>query len=314
MPTAKGWSAADIRRLTGPAAGPPVPPAAQSDVALVPNWLAKLDEVPAAQVVARCSVSGEPVGKQRPRYDKRSGRVYTPKDTKAHEQALRAAATAAVGIGQAVADWAFGVRAVFYVQNHQRKDVDNMLKTVLDGLNKVVFKDDAQVQEVMGWKSLDPLNPRTEFVVYRLHVIDKAAGTCVQCGKPFRRYESWQSRKYCTRACSTKATTLAAEVPCAHCGKTLLRTPCQLEQCSKGETFCSRGCLSLHRRINVPCDCCGTLVSRPQSFIKTDQKRVFCSKPCQAKCQHKRSEKMTPEQMTAAAYKGWETRRRKYGK
>ena len=314
MPTAKGWSAADLERKGLIAPLPPTPAPAPNDVADAPNWLARLAEVPAGQVVARCVVSGEPVGKQRPRFDARRGRVYTPKETRAREEEIEAIFRAAVGPTDPDAEWAFGIRAVFFVRNHQRKDVDNMLKVVLDGVNGVAFKDDAQVQEVMGWKSLDPLNPRTEFVVYRLHVIDKAAGTCVQCGKPFRRYESWQSRKYCTRACSTKATTLAVEVPCAHCGKTLLRTPCQLEQCSKGEAFCSRGCLSLHRRINVPCDCCGAPVSRPQSFIKTDQKRVFCSKACQDKSRPKRSSYMTAEEMTAAAHKGWETRRRKYGK
>ena len=314
MPTAKGWTAADIKRLTGPAPGPPVPPAAQADVALVPNWLAKLDEVPHEQVAARFTVSGEPLGKLRPRFDGRTGRVYTPRSSKVHEQAIGMAALAARRGAAADAEWAYGVRAVFCVRGHHRKDVDNLLKSVLDGLNKRVFADDTQVQEVMGWKALDAQNPRTEVVVYRLYRIDKAARECVHCGKEFRVYLSWKLRLYCSRACFFKATKLAVEVPCAHCGKTLLRTPCQLEQCSKGETFCSRGCLSLHRRINVPCDCCGTLVSRPQSFIKTDQKRVFCSKQCQAKCQHKRSEKMTPEQMTAAAHKGWETRRRKHGK
>ena len=38
------------------------------------------------------------------------------------------------------------------VQHTQRPDVDNLIKTVLDGLNGIAWKDDAQVIEVTGRK------------------------------------------------------------------------------------------------------------------------------------------------------------------
>ncbi|MCW2898779.1 MAG: RusA family crossover junction endodeoxyribonuclease, partial [Streptosporangiaceae bacterium] len=64
----------------------------------------------------------------------------------------------------------YGVTALFVSGTRHRRDVDNMLKLILDGLNKVAWADDDQVVEVSGRKTYEPLSrdhARTEVVVYR---------------------------------------------------------------------------------------------------------------------------------------------------
>jgi Holliday junction resolvase RusA-like endonuclease len=51
------------------------------------------------------------------------------------------------------------VRLEFYLKDRRPKDADNLSKGVLDGLNKIVFKDDNQVCELLIIKHLDPDNP-----------------------------------------------------------------------------------------------------------------------------------------------------------
>lgn len=60
------------------------------------------------------------------------------------------------------------ISAGFFVPDRRRRDIDNMLKNVLDGLVGVVFKDDAQVVGIHEtFKRLDRANPRTELRLTR---------------------------------------------------------------------------------------------------------------------------------------------------
>lgn len=64
-------------------------------------------------------------------------------------------------------EWAL-VRAEFYVADRRRRDLDNMVKNLLDGLSKVVFRDDSQVVEFgRVFKRYDKANPRTVVVLER---------------------------------------------------------------------------------------------------------------------------------------------------
>lgn len=272
-----------------------------------------LAAVPADITVLRCTHEGEPIAKQRPRMGRR-GHIYTPGSTRDHQRAIALLARSQLAAGHTPdVDYTFGVRAVFYVQTYQRKDVDNMLKAVLDSLNKLVFADDCQVKELMGWSVVDAERPRTEFVVYRLSKIDRVGGVCVQCGNPFRRYKSWAARVYCSRACNTKAVTQAVDVPCAQCGKRLLRLPSIIEKNKGGEFFCSGACLGKKKRLHTACNVCGKAISRPKSFRKSGQTRFYCSMDCRAIGRIGSKRNISPEQLGLIAQKGWETRRRRGG-
>lgn len=108
-------------------------------------------------------VEGEPQGKDRPRFSRLSGRIYTPRKTEKYEKQIRIAYLDAGG--KLVPDDCYvsiSVDAYFKIpksfpkgkkvlcQNNilrptKMPDVDNILKAVLDGLNKFAYADDKQV-------------------------------------------------------------------------------------------------------------------------------------------------------------------------
>lgn len=115
----------------------------------------------------RIEIPGQPVPKARARIyrDKRSGkpRGVTPAKTKDYEQTV---AWCAAGVmagqrklkGPLVVDITFWMQTPISWSNKRRQeafrgeimpttkpDIDNMTKAILDALNKIVYKDDAQV-------------------------------------------------------------------------------------------------------------------------------------------------------------------------
>ena len=115
-------------------------------------------------------VDGKPQGKQRPRFSRRSGVVYTPAKTAKYEKAI-AKAYADAGGKCIPADCyvSVSVSAFFPVPKSYSKkkredcierilrpdkkpDMDNILKVVLDGLNLIAYEDDKQVVELIGRK------------------------------------------------------------------------------------------------------------------------------------------------------------------
>lgn len=110
-------------------------------------------------------LTGQPQGKGRARAFVRGGHVahYTPEKTRSYESMIRGAAMDAMGDRKPI-DTAVAVklRAVFVVPlsfskaKHaaalsgallpaKKPDLDNIMKAWLDGMNGVVFRDDAQV-------------------------------------------------------------------------------------------------------------------------------------------------------------------------
>ena len=106
-------------------------------------------------------IPGKPFGKQRPRAT-RGGRMYTPAATVAFERIVGQIAmehfqtpmTGAVGLEivatfAPAASWSAKKRAENLHRPHtQKPDMDNCLKAVLDGLNRVAFADDSQVSQI----------------------------------------------------------------------------------------------------------------------------------------------------------------------
>jgi Holliday junction resolvase RusA-like endonuclease len=105
---------------------------------------------------------GEPKGKGRPRFVRRTGHAYTPQKTASFEAMLRYEAAVAMG-GRLPLEGALRVQVSAYfgvpqswsakkraaalagaIRPAKRPDLDNIAK-MLDALNEVVWRDDAQV-------------------------------------------------------------------------------------------------------------------------------------------------------------------------
>lgn len=90
--------------------------------------------------VVRFTVRGEPRSKQRPRVTARG--TFTPKETLAQERKVR---DAWLATKEAKFEYSVVMEMKFYNYTRHRRDIDNMAKLVLDGLNKFAFDDDVQV-------------------------------------------------------------------------------------------------------------------------------------------------------------------------
>ena len=140
-------------------------------------------------------VYGEPVGKGRPRVSSRSGTVYTPKKTAVYENALGWAAKRSntrVGGAPAVAviraysappsSWS-GKKKREAVEGRLQKvtkpDIDNIIKSALDGVQGIAFDDDRQIVACIAVKAYSE-EPRLEIELLSL---DVDAGMVVAAGE-----------------------------------------------------------------------------------------------------------------------------------
>lgn len=110
-------------------------------------------------------IEGVPVPKGRPKFTSRAGfmRTYTPKKTVEYELVARAAAKSAMGPTDLL-ETPVGVYLYFRLpipKSHSKKrreaclsgfekpikkpDIDNLAKSILDGFNGVIWKDDSQI-------------------------------------------------------------------------------------------------------------------------------------------------------------------------
>lgn len=109
----------------------------------------------------RLVIPGEPVAKARPRMNRKTGVVYTPKRTKSFETLVKEIAYEHF---EKPLEGAVSIYADFYFPRPKnriwkkkpmprewkttRPDIDNLFKSLLDGLNGIAFRDDAQIVEV----------------------------------------------------------------------------------------------------------------------------------------------------------------------
>ena len=115
------------------------------------------------------TVYGEPVAKGRPRFT-RQGRTYTPKRTHDYESEVKAMAKAAMGSSEPLeTPVSVFVHVTFPVpqsyskkrteaclngfeRHTKRPDLDNIVKSITDGMNEVVYKDDCQITSIHATK------------------------------------------------------------------------------------------------------------------------------------------------------------------
>lgn len=236
-------------------------------------------DVIASSIIAKVVIPGAPMSKQRPRFVRKTGTVFTPRETRDREHTIGQYVWAHGWRRPPDAEMAFGVRAVFYVADQQRKDTDNMLKLVLDGLNKVVWADDCQVFELMGWKAEDAENPRTELVVYSLGFSAKRMATCARCSKRYRSYPSWKNRQFCSAKCRNLAAMTGKHATCANCHAYVYRPEHTVISNRSGQYFCSKACLTAVKTTAMVCAQCGLAFSRPTSLLR-GRTVACCSRPC----------------------------------
>lgn len=110
-------------------------------------------------------VYGAPVGKQRPAYVK--GHALTPRKTRSYEGHVRTQATLAVfgSKGEWTPNETRDVCVTLYVYwpDRRRRDLDNVCKAVLDGMNgSGVYADDRQVTEMHLFAAIDADAARVE--------------------------------------------------------------------------------------------------------------------------------------------------------
>ena len=103
-------------------------------------------------------INGRPVPKGRPRLGRR-GRVFTPEKTLIAEAAIREAWDGPIFDGSVSVIVVFNesttevtVREYDGVKSKLRGDIDNYVKTLMDGLNGVAWIDDKQVHHVEAIK------------------------------------------------------------------------------------------------------------------------------------------------------------------
>ena len=105
-------------------------------------------------------IHGKPVGKARPRFSRRGNKVvtFTPKETQIYEQNVKSLAQVAM-LGKAMLEGPVKVTITAYFAHKKktgwhisRPDIDNVVKAILDGLNGVVFADDAVVAQLVASK------------------------------------------------------------------------------------------------------------------------------------------------------------------
>lgn len=124
---------------------------------------------------------GEVPTKQRPRYDRRHSRTYTPSKTLQTEREIRRQWEQACG--SANADFEGEVRVYIEVQRPLSKsnpkfwagradlmkpDADNVAKVICDSLNGVAYRDDCQITQLAA--TFDPRVPYSDTCLIRVRV------------------------------------------------------------------------------------------------------------------------------------------------
>jgi crossover junction endodeoxyribonuclease RusA len=123
----------------------------------------------AVGVILTITVSGDPIPTARARFVRHAGVgvVYTPKTSKDYQKkislAVRGATPARGLLGP------FRVSAAFHRATRRRVDIDNLFKSVLDGITRSgLWEDDSQVHWIEASLRLGQLWPRLELTVERV--------------------------------------------------------------------------------------------------------------------------------------------------
>lgn len=111
------------------------------------------------------TVPGQPVPKERARAG-RGKHHFTPARTRDYEQRVRLCAQS-----ERPRSWPmvgeYVVVITAYFADARARDIDNVAKSLLDGLNGIAWDDDSQVTTLSISRHIDRVNPRASVWVYR---------------------------------------------------------------------------------------------------------------------------------------------------
>ena len=114
---------------------------------------------------ASFTIPGKPVPKGRPRTGQ--GRVYTPSETRDYETKVGWCG-ARVMTGRKPSKAWLRVAIDLYGEDIEKVDADNCAKSILDGLQKIVYSNDKQVDELYVRRHRGTPDPRAVVVVTEL--------------------------------------------------------------------------------------------------------------------------------------------------
>jgi Holliday junction resolvase RusA-like endonuclease len=118
----------------------------------------------ASDILVATTIDGDPLSKERPRTTlTKNGkrRTYTPPTTQRAEAAIGWALRAALPKPVIARAGAFAARLGFFTKTRKPRDLDNMIKLVMDACNKLVWNDDKQVLRLGAFVVRGSDRPRT---------------------------------------------------------------------------------------------------------------------------------------------------------
>jgi len=115
-------------------------------------------------------VDGEPVPKQSFRAVSKSGKLhgYTPKRVKNWSALVRAEAISVMA-DKVMLSGDLSITLLFTLSNHRRVDGDNLSKNILDSLNRVVYRDDSSIVELIIRKRVEKTKPGVDIIVEEIN-------------------------------------------------------------------------------------------------------------------------------------------------
>ena len=115
-------------------------------------------------------IKEKPIGKQRPRYSSKIGKMYTPTATRSFEEKVKWAFTSKYNVETELSEKPFKAKItaifeppksiskkkreelLFKIDYTKKPDADNIAKIILDSLNGLAYKDDSQVSVLSAIK------------------------------------------------------------------------------------------------------------------------------------------------------------------
>lgn len=210
------------------------------------------------------TIPGDPVTTARARFSSRGGFgvVYTPAKSIQYQNVVATYVQAASS--ERGLRYTFRVEAKFFKAGRQRTDIDNLLKSVLDGCTRSgIWADDSQVREVSAKLLLAQDEPRLELVLEEVEDGSPKWPLCKTCGKEIKRAYKYPgvNRESCSKACRYAEKSLKCVCPVCSAEFWLAKSTAKLRE------TCSKRCSTLVRR------------GRPrgkigQKFVSTDPEVV----------------------------------------
>ncbi|MCA0617605.1 RusA family crossover junction endodeoxyribonuclease [Clostridioides difficile] len=125
-------------------------------------------------------IDGEPVGKERPRFNLATKRTYTPQKTKDYEELIKWLYQSKVrhyftgyikmtlrcyySIAKSNSKKIKEQKRNNVLRPNKKPDIDNVVKIIADSLNEIAYKDDTQIVEVIASKYYSD-RPRVEVIL-----------------------------------------------------------------------------------------------------------------------------------------------------